>query len=404
VQTLSRWLMLGCCLLILAVPSLAQEEATEPLIFGMVLVGFRDDNGWSQAHYEAGVYLEETLGATMFLYENYNEASALEFGITLQEIVDDFVRNGVQAIFLTSDAFQDETITVATLYPDVAFIHISGDSVLLGEAPPNVSNLMGQMEWPTFVQGCAAAVTTQTGRIGYLGPLINGETRRLASSAYLGARYCYEQYRPQETTPLIFEVQWVGFWFFIPGFTEDPVALTEALYDNGADVVIAGIDTPVPLEVAYNRFQAGETVFATAYDARKPCIERSEVCLGAAYYDWREVYAEILTSVANGTWQQTWEWRAPDWNHFTDPNGGSIVGFRFGDALTGRGRRQVVEFVSDLRDYGRNEFVPSSFPLWQGYLAYQDGSLLAEDDELVNILDVWYLPQLLAGMQGESFP
>ncbi len=41
-----------------------------------------------------------------------------------------------------------------------------------------------------MIAGCAAALTTQTGQIGYLGPLINDETRRLASSAYLGAKYC----------------------------------------------------------------------------------------------------------------------------------------------------------------------------------------------------------------------
>ena len=42
-----------------------------------------------------------------------------------------------------------------------------------------------------MIAGCAAALTTKTGQIGYLGPLINDETRRLASSAYLGAKYCW---------------------------------------------------------------------------------------------------------------------------------------------------------------------------------------------------------------------
>ena len=43
----------------------APQETTaapeEPLVFGMILVGPRDDRGWSQAHFEAGEYVEEKL-------------------------------------------------------------------------------------------------------------------------------------------------------------------------------------------------------------------------------------------------------------------------------------------------------------------------------------------------------
>ncbi len=46
---------------------------------------------------------------------------------------------------------------------------------------------MGKMEYGKMIAGCAAALTTQTGKIGYLGPLINDETRRLSDSVYLGA-------------------------------------------------------------------------------------------------------------------------------------------------------------------------------------------------------------------------
>src|SRR6185295_2572490 len=35
------------------------SEAAAPLTFGMILVGPQDDRGWSQAHREAGEYLEE---------------------------------------------------------------------------------------------------------------------------------------------------------------------------------------------------------------------------------------------------------------------------------------------------------------------------------------------------------
>ena len=66
---------------------------------------------------------------------------------------------------------------------------------------PNLSNIMGKMEYGKMIAGGAAALTTQTGKIGYLGPLINDETRRLAASVYLGARYCLDRVPEARTRP-----------------------------------------------------------------------------------------------------------------------------------------------------------------------------------------------------------
>ena len=48
-------------------------------------------------------------------------------------------------------------------------------------------------------------MTSKTGKIGYLGPLINEETRRLAASCYLGAKYAWEHVLKKD--PGGFEVQ-----------------------------------------------------------------------------------------------------------------------------------------------------------------------------------------------------
>ena len=80
----------------------------------------------------------------------------------------------------------------AATHPDVPMIWSSGDSAWAEGQDyrpdlTNLGNVMGQMEYGKMIAGCAAALTTQTGSIGYLGPLINDETRRLVNSAYLGA-------------------------------------------------------------------------------------------------------------------------------------------------------------------------------------------------------------------------
>src|SRR5690606_5146476 len=125
---------------------------------------------------------------------------------------------------------------------------------------------------------------TQTGNIGYLGPLINAETRRLAASAYLGARYCYETYGGGNADDLDFTVTWIGFWFNIPGVTLDPTEETNTFFDSGADVVISGIDTTEAIVVAGQRGAEGETVYAIPYDYKGACEVGANVCLGSPYF------------------------------------------------------------------------------------------------------------------------
>lgn len=392
--------VLVCALLgVVALPALAQDE----FVFGVVLVGPENDRGWSQAHYEGGLYVEEVVpGARMIYFPSLNPADAPE--TTLLDVVDEMVDQGARVIFTASDAFEEDTNRVAEAFPDVVFINISGDDALTGSAPPNVGNLMGQMEWGKLMAGCAAGLTTQTGSIGYLGPLINGETRRLAASAYLGARYCYEKYAGGNPDELTFTVTWIGFWFNIPGVTLDPTEETNSFFNSGADVVISGIDTTEAIVVAGQRAARGEQVWAVPYDYLGACEEAPEVCLGVPYFHWGPDYAEIVQAVMDGTWSQDWEWVGPDWSDINNLDR-SAVGFIIGDGLSEEARVHLEEFIADLAAYATNPFIPPSIALWSGWagpLVLQDGTVLAAEGELVDPLDVWYLGQLLQGMIGAS--
>lgn len=388
--------------LALFVPALAQNSGND-FTFGMVLVGFKDDSGWSQAHYEGGLYVEEALDATMIVFENYNEGAAdvVSGEVSMRGIVDEMVASGASLIFLTSAEFEDETNVVARAYPEVAFIHIAGDAVLTRTAPNNVGNLMGQMIWAKLIDGCAAGLATETGHIGYVGPLINAETRRLVSAAYLGARHCYSTYRGFDPQDLEFSVGWVGFWFHIPGVTENPTTIAFTMLNRqNVDVLISGIDTQEPVSVAEEFREQGNRVFATTYNNASSCRFYDDVCLGSPYYNWGPAYLDIAQAVMDGTWQPTWDWQRPN---FGDPES-SLVRFEVGNALTADQRDALEEFIAQLEQYATNQLVPTSFPLWSGPLYLSNGQLLAEDDALVNVLDVWYLPELLTGINENNNP
>ncbi len=197
----------------------------------------------------------------------------------------------------------------------------------------NLGNTMGRMEYGKMMAGCAAALTTETGQLGYLGPLINAETRRLASSVYLGARYCWENFRGEDPADLSFRVDWIGFWFNIPGFTLDPTQVANDFFDSGIDVVISGIDTTEGLVVAGQRAAAGESVWAIPYDYRGACDEAPDICLGVPYFNWGPAYLRIVESVIDGTFEAGFEWFGPDWDDLNNIDT-SGVGFLNGPGLS----------------------------------------------------------------------
>jgi simple sugar transport system substrate-binding protein len=364
----------------------------EEMTFGLVLVGPRNDHGWSQAHYEGGEYVVENVpGTNMIVFESLNPADKPE--ATLEGVVDDMVADGASLIFTTSDEFEEDTLGVAKKYPDVTFINISGDDALTGEAPPNLGNIMGRMEDMKAIAGCAAALATQTGKIGYLGPLINFETRRLAASAFLGARYCYENYRGEDPANLGFEVTWIGFWFNIPGVTLDPTEVTTNFFDTGADVILSGIDTTEGIDVTGQRAAQGNEVWSIPYDYIGSCDLAPEVCLGVPYFNWGPSYVETVSAVQSGTWTQSWDWIDPNWQDLDD-NDQTAVGWVSGPALTPEMQAQLDEFIAGMAS--------GEIDVWAGPISLQDGTEYVPAGQAATDDQIWYLPQLLQGMQGPS--
>ncbi|MBC7238135.1 MAG: BMP family ABC transporter substrate-binding protein, partial [Chloroflexi bacterium] len=315
-------------------------------MFGVILVGPYNDHGWSEAHYTAGKYVEEKVPNTRMIYfDKLNPADRK--GVTLEQVVDDMVNDGAKLIFTTSDDFAADTDVAAAKHPDIDFVHISGDHARTGKAPANVANYMGKMYYMKAVAGCAAALKTQTGQIGYLGPLINDETRRLASAAYLGCRYCYEKYRQKNPDDLRFTVTWIGFWFNIPGVTLDPTEVTDNFFNSGVDVVISGIDTTEAIVRAGQRYDQGQKVWAIPYDYEGACSEKPEVCLGVPYFNWGPKYVEFVQKSRAGEFNQVWEWEGPNWRDINNRDK-SAVGFNFGPALSDEEKKILQEYIREL--------------------------------------------------------
>lgn len=382
--------------LVLSLMALMPSEinaATKKLyVFGMLMVGPYNDHGWSQAHFEGGEYVEKNVSGTKMIYiDKVNPADRP--GVTIPQLVDDMVEKGAGLIIANSDDMKDGIREAAFMHPNIHFIHVSGDDVLTGKAPKNLANVMGRMEYGKMMAGFAAALTTQTGKIGYLGPLINEETRRLAASCYLGAKYAWEKVLKKNPNDLKFHVTWIGFWFNIPGVTADPTQVAQNFFNTGYDVVISGIDTTEAVVVAGQKRKAGKEVWAIPYDYVGACKGGSDVCLGVPYFNWGPGYVDFVKASMSGGWKSKWLWLGPDWKDINDIHSSS-VGFVYGPALKSTAGLQLDAFIKEMGSGKLN--------LFTGPMHYQDGSTFLKVGEVASDNKIWYMKQLLQGMTGQS--
>ncbi len=398
----NRWLPLLTLLLAFALVVAAcgdddAGDAPEGFKIGLIMVGPGNDRGYSQAHLEGAEYAIEQLGLSV-----EDDLLTLEFantsdtpGLSLPRTAQDMVDLGAELIIFNSDDMRDGAFEAAEQLPDVPMIWVSGDSAWedgkdFQPGLSNLANVWGQMIFGKMIAGCAAALETETGEIAYLGPLTNDETRRLVNSAYLGAQYCWENFR-DEPADLGFTVTYMGFWFEIPGVTLDPVLIVNDFIDGGADVVLSGIDANVALIRSGQRADAGENVSAVPYDFIGACDEAPEICLGVPYFNWGPAYLDAARDVIDGSFTSTWSWFEPDWDDINDLDS-SVVGFFQGDGLSADNASSLDTFIAGLAD--------GSIELYEGPLNWQDGSQFLGAGDVATDFQIWYSEQCVEGIVG----
>ena len=387
-----KYAILGIAILLLLTAPALIIAADKPFIFGLLIVGDHNDHVRSHAFYEGGKYAEDRIPDTKMIYiEKVNPTDRPNTSLSM--LVDDMVEKGARLIIASSSDMKDGILEAAKKHPEVYFIQVFGDNVLSGSAPKNLSNLVGRIEYGKMMAGFTAALTTKTGKIGYLGPLANQETRLMAVSCYLGAKYAWEMVLKKDPKELKFQVSWIGYWFNIPGVTIDPVQATQNFFNTGYDVVISDIETKEAVMVAKQKNQEGQAVWAIPVDYIDACKDAAEVCLGVPYFNWGPGYVQLLKTAMSGNWKSKWLSMEPDWKDISNHDMGA-VGFVAGPALSADAQKQLATFIKDLGS--------KKIKLFKGPLNYQDGSPFLKAGQTASDKQLWQMDQLLNGMTGPS--
>lgn len=323
-----------------------------------VYVGPHDDGGWTQAHDVGRIYVEETMEGVHTAY-----VEIVAEGADAEQVIRSLARKGFDVIFTTSFGYMDATETVATEFPDIDFIHISGFKAN-GE---NFGNLFGAMEDMKYLAGMLAGSRAKVDgnpRLGYIATFPIPEELRLGNAFALGA---------QVTCPeCTVDVRWIFTW-------HDPIIEKEAassLFDAGVQVVMTGADTPAPAEAA------PEGKWGITYDYINNC--NLDTCLTSMYWNWGPVYADIVERSRNGEYVGGWE--------YFDADSGAmgLYGFMEGQTLQPGVADLPAEDLQLIRDtlaaMLAGEF--TRFDVFKGPITDNQGNLVLADGVSLEQIDL----------------
>ncbi len=222
-----------CILAALAVPAFAQSTFKlkgKPKI-AFVYLNVKNDGGWQEAIDEARVVLEKEFNQKMPYVEGVKETPA-----DIRPAVEKFIQRGYNIIHGSAFGYSDTLKELAAKYPDVMFLNPAGTT-----NGPNLLSYYGRTYESQYLCGMAAAAKSKTGKLGFVAAHPIGLVNWTINAYELGAR----KINPKATLTVVY----TGTWY-------DPVkerAATEALIDQGCDVIGEHVDTPTPQIVAQER-------------------------------------------------------------------------------------------------------------------------------------------------------
>lgn len=254
-----------------------EAPKAEPLKVGFIYVGSAKDGGYTQAHDEGRLYMEQQLGdkvVTMYK-ENVPESSEAE------KVINDMIDQGAKVIFATSFGHMDFVEKASKAYPDIKFYHASGY-----KSGPNFNNYFGAMEQARYLAGIVAGLKTKTNKLGYVAAFEIPEVVRGINAFTLGA----QSVNPKVTV----KVNWTHTWY-------DPAKEKEAakaLLDTGVDVLAQHQDTTATQQAAEEK-----GVWAIGYDLDTR-DSAPKAYLTAPIWHWGKYYAAEVQRILDGNWKQ----------------------------------------------------------------------------------------------------
>ena len=269
--------------LLLSTGSMALAEqarapiAKEDIKVGAVYIGDVSDKGYTYAHHQGMLYMQQELGLTdeqIILKKNISEDASCE--AALRELVE----QGCNIIFGISFGYMDYMEEMAAEYPEIIFSHCSGYK----SNETNFNNYFGRIYEARYLAGIAAGLKTENNHLGYVAAMSLPEVNYSLNAYYMGAKSVNPDVK--------MTVKYTNTWY-------DPTLerqAADALLDLGCDVIGQHQDTSMPV------IAAGEKgVWATGYNADMT-EDAPDAHLVAPIWNWGIYYKDAVQKTIDGSW------------------------------------------------------------------------------------------------------
>ena len=317
-------------------------DGHEPVKVGFVLVGPKNDGGWSEHHYHSAEKMVEHFGDKVELVVQ----ESVPEGADAERVMTQMALSGADIIFTTSFGYMDPTINVAAKFPDVKFEHATGY-----KTAENVSNYSARFYEGRAIMGHLAGKMTKSNKIGYIASFPIPEVIRGINSSYLHAK--------KANPDVEMNVVWIFTWF-------DPAKeadATQALLDQGVDIVFAHTDSTAPLSKL--KEAGGVYGFGQAADMAE---YGPEPRISSIIDDWAPYYIERVQAAMDGSWESSATWD----------------GIKDGMVGIGSFSDVIPEDVRAEAEAMKQGIIDGSYHPFTGPLNKQDGSVWLADGEVAD--------------------
>lgn len=179
----------------------------------LCLSGAANDMGWCQSAYDGLKLLESDYGCETAYTENLTPDD-------IEAAFADYAANGYDVVIGHGYEFGDPAIEVAEQYPDTKFIVTEGEV-----SADNVASYVSKCEEGGYIMGMLAAGMSESGKVGFIGPIQGASLVKIMNGFEDGAR---------EVNPdIVVQTAWTG------SFTDTALGkeAAQAMIDGGADVI-----------------------------------------------------------------------------------------------------------------------------------------------------------------------
>lgn len=324
----------------------------------LVIFSQVNDGGWSQSLDEARKKVEEKLGIKIPVVQNIPEnATAIRPAVEL------LIDHGANIIIGSAFGYSDTFLELSKKYPHVAFINPAGTT-----NGPNLESVYGRTYESQYLCGMAAGAISKSGKLGFVAANPFGLVNWAINGYELGAR----KMNPKATLTVIFTGAW-----------NDPVkerAATQALIDEGADVIGQHVDTPTPQIVAQEK-----GVYGTGHHRDLSDFSKATQC--SSVWVWDRFLVPTIKAIEAGTWQ-------PDpYGAFLSIKQGGTDITCCGPAVPEKAKDEIMKERQAIID-GKQVFA--------GPLKDREGKLRVKEGEVLSDADLWKMDWFVEGVISQK--